>query len=169
MKRVLLVVALVLLAAGLSVVAYILLVGPRMYVQPHIRAYQATMPPTPAGATAVTAPTSPLPSAEEARTLANPLTATAANIARGKVYYQYYCVFCHGDRGDGTGPVGESYVPAPADLRSARVRAYSDGQLLRAMILGTGHAPVLEYTVPPEHRWYLVVYARRLSLQPPEP
>jgi len=162
-KRLLIAIVLLLAAGGMGVVSYILLVGPRMYVQPHIRAYQAAMPLPPAGSVPLAVEIPPLPSAAEAQAMANPLPATEANVARGKVYYEYYCVFCHGDRGDGTGPVGESYVPAPADLRPPKVRAFSDGQLLRAMILGTGHAPVLEYTVLPEHRWYLVLYTSQLA------
>ena len=89
---------------------------------------------------------------------------TAADRARGKVYYDYYCVFCHGDKGDGNGPVGESYVPVPADLRAAKIQAYADGELLRAMLVGTGHEPVLGRVVHPEHRWYLVLYVRSMTV-----
>ena len=107
------------------------------------------------------------PTTQEAATVRNPLfvdrAPTAADYARGKVYYDSYCVFCHNANGDGQGPVGQSFVPFPADLRTARVRAYSDGQLLRAMLTGPGHEPVLAYTVHPEHRWYLVLYVRSLA------
>lgn len=154
---------LILAAAGMGAVGYIMLSGPRMYEQPHIRAYQAELPRLPAGVVPVASSVVPLPSAREAGSIASPVPATPANVARGKVYYQYYCVFCHGDRGDGNGPVGESYVPVPADLRSKKIAAYSDGQLLRAMLLGTGHEPVLERTVLSEHRWYLVLYARTFA------
>ena len=101
---------------------------------------------------------------------------TEANIARGKVYYQYYCIFCHAANGDGNATVGQSLVPVPGDLRSPKVQAYSDGELLRAMLTGPGHkpfapyagsTPVLEYTVLPEHRWYMVLFVRSLSLASP--
>ena len=99
--------------------------------------------------------------------MVNPLPAaanpTAGDIARGRVYYTYYCIQCHGGRGDGTGPVGESLFPPPADLRSPRAQARSDDQLLRAMLTGPSHEPVLEYTVLPEHRWWLVLYVRALA------
>jgi cytochrome c1 len=63
------------------------------------------------------------------------------NYARGKIYYGYYCSFCHGDKGDGFGPVGYSYNPVPADLHTAKIQSMSDGELLYAMLTGTGHAP----------------------------
>jgi hypothetical protein len=84
------------------------------------------------------------------------------------------CLACHGETGDGTGPVGDAFMTRPADLRSDRVHAMSDGQLLRAMLTGPGHAPavetvpppvprVLEHIVLPQHRWAIVLYVRGLG------
>jgi len=154
-------------AAGAAVVSYLLFVGPRMYDQPHVRAFQAVMPPTPPGAVPLLEPIPAMPSAEEAKMLTNPLAPTPENVARGKVYYEYYCTFCHGERGDGAGPVGESYVPVSADLRATRIQSYPDGQLLRAMLAGAGHEPVMNGTVRESHRWYLVLYVR--SFKQPMP
>ena len=139
---------------------YVLYKGPRMSVQQHLREFQMDLPPHPAGTVAVRRPD---PSAAQAVTLTNPLQANAGNVARGQVYYSYYCVFCHGDTGAGNGPVGQSYTPVPTDLRSEKVARYPDGQLLRSMLTGVGHEPVLERVVPPEHRWYLVLFVRSLS------
>ena len=148
--------------AVMLLVSGFLLTGPHMYVQPHIRTYEAPMPPTPAGAVPVD-PLPTIPSPEEAAALKSPVAATEESLARGKVYYQYYCLMCHGEAGAGDGPVGESYIPVPADLRTPKVRTMSDGLLLRAMFLGEGHEPVLAYTIRPEHRWYLVAYTRELA------
>jgi mono/diheme cytochrome c family protein len=142
-----------------------LLTGPHMYVQPHIRTYEAAMPPTPAGAVPVEPSPLAIPSPEEAAALQSPVAATAEGLARGKTYYQYYCLMCHGDAGAGDGPVAESFIPVPSDLRTPKVGAMSDGQLLRAMLLGEGHEPVLGYTVLAEHRWYLVAYVRGLATE----
>lgn len=153
----LLVIPPVLLAA---VFAYVLFKGPRMTVQHHFRDYQRVAPPPPPGTVSVTqvAP----PTATESAALKNPLQPTPPNLAAGKVYYQYYCVFCHGETGAGNGPVGQSYIPVPTDLRLAKVGSYGDGELLRRMLTGIGHEPVLERVVPPEHRWHLMLYVRRL-------
>ena len=162
---------LILLAAAVlvmvSAAAYLMMTGPRMYEQAHVREFQAAMPPAPAGSVPTTDWPPPLVSAAEAAHLESPLAWTPANAARGQAYYSYYCVFCHGESGAGDGPVGESYVPRPADLRTAKIAGYSDGELLRASLLGTGHEPVLERVVRAEHRWYLVAYVRQLQGREP--
>jgi mono/diheme cytochrome c family protein len=141
---------------------FVLYEGPRMKVQHHIRDLQMFLPNIPTGTQPVHAPER-LPSPAQAAQLRNPLPGNAVNLARAQVYYTYYCVFCHGDKGSGDGPVGQSYIPRPADLRSGKVATYRDGELLRSMLTGVGHEPVLERVVPPEHRWYLVLYLRRLA------
>ena len=156
--------AITVIAGGIAgtIAAVIYLTSPRMYVQPHVRAYQRAVPPLPAGIVPVDS-WPPIPSADEAKTVANLVPASAESQARGKIYYEYYCIFCHGDKGDGNGPVGESYTPIPTDLRSDKIKGYSDGQLFRTMLTGIGHEPVLERVVLPEHRWYLVQYVRTLG------
>ena len=141
---------------------YVLYRAPRMKVQHHIREFQMELPNIPAGTMAVHA-TAPLPTAFRAAGLANPLPQSTRNLDRGRVYYQYYCAFCHGENGSGDGPVGQSYTPKPADLRSANIAAYRDGELLRSMLTGTGHEPVLARVVAPEHRWYLMLMVRSLA------
>lgn len=183
-------------AGAVSFMGYVLYEGPRMRMQPNVRAYQAEVPPMPGGTVPVgppeaappgnstagvtpangtagvppalsdVAPNCKTPTAEAATAMANPVPATGESVARGKVYYQNYCVFCHGDAGDGNGPVGQSYVPKPSDLRTPKISGYSDGQMLRAMLVGVGHEPVLEKVVPEEHRWPLVDYVRTLGASP---
>jgi mono/diheme cytochrome c family protein len=136
--------------------------GPRMTVQHHIRDFQMSLPNIPSGTQAVHPPER-LAASSQAAQLRNPLPGSMENLAKARVYYGYYCVFCHGDNGAGDGPVGQSYIPRPADLRQGKIAAYRDGELLRSMLTGTGHEPVLERVVPPEHRWYLVLYLRSLA------
>jgi hypothetical protein len=153
------------LVAGGSLVAWAVLHGPRMWVQPNVRAFQAQVPQMPAGVVPAIAPAT-APSVVEAQAMVNPLTLTPENVARGDIYYQYYCLYCHGVHGDGNGYVGQSYIPKPTDFRDPAIQTYTDGELLRAMLLGVGHAPILEQVVLPEHRWYLVLYTRYLASTP---
>jgi hypothetical protein len=140
------------------VFGYILVMGPRMRTQPSIKSFQARMPTLPAGVVPVEpAPTLP------PTTATNPLSPSEEHYEWGKTYYEYYCLFCHGAKGDGNGPVGQSYIPLPTNLRLARVQALSDGELYHAMLNGVGHAPVLERVVPCDHRWYLVLYIRSFN------
>jgi mono/diheme cytochrome c family protein len=162
-KRLIIFVFAAAVVVGGSTIAYLLFTGPRMFVQPNVRQFQAVMPVTPANTVPVKDVFEPLPSKEQAQKLANPLDANEVNIAKGKVYYGYYCVFCHGDKGDGLGPVGYSYIPAPSDLRSPKVRSMSDGEVLYSMLTGTGHAPMLQRIIPSEYWWYLVLYTRHFE------
>ncbi len=150
---------------GIGVVAFftILFIGPHMRVQQHIRAYQRIMPLPPEGMVPAEPDRYAVPSAEHAADMRNPVPGDPASQNRGRVYYNYYCVFCHGENGQGDGPVGYSYMPAPTDLHAARVLNMTDGELMRAMLLGIGHEPVLPRVVLPDHRWYLVTYVRALG------
>ena len=158
MKR--LVVILVLIA--LSVAGYLMFAGPRMRVQPHIRAWQLAMPPSPPGAVPLEQVIPLLPTSQQAKSLRQPLPVSPENLSVGRTYYEYYCLTCHGPSSDGRGPVGESYFPTPSDLRSKPIKSMPDGQLLPAMLTGTGHEPVLRRVVPQQAWWYLVLYIRQL-------
>ncbi len=152
-----------LIGVGILVYFTIMFIGPHMRVQQHIRAYQDTMPLPPKGIVPVEQDRYEVPSASEARGMKNQLPDTPATHDRGKVYYGYYCIFCHGNNGQGDGPVGYSYMPVPTDLHAPRILQMSDGDLLRAMLVGIGHEPVLPRVVAPDHRWYLVNYVRALG------
>ncbi len=86
--------------------------------------------------------------------------ATSENIARGRVYYNYYCVFCHGVKGDGEGEAGKSYVPRPSDLTVDSIQYLSFQELYTRSFTGTGHSPVLERVVPNAHRPYILGFVR---------
>ncbi len=161
-----LIIAFICLAAVVAIaVAVLLFTGPRMRTQPNMRTFEAALGSLPTGTVMIQTEVC-LPTPDEAATATNPLPATAENIQRGRVYYQYYCTYCHGATGAGDGLVGQSYVPRPADLRKAEFAQCSDAQLLRASLLGVGHEPVLERVVLSEHWWYLMLYVRTLQAQP---
>jgi hypothetical protein len=162
-KKIGLAVVLLCALAGGVVALYLMFSGPRMRTQPKIVPYQAVMPSLPAGVIPVTSGTSAVPSMESATQLGNPLPVARQTIENGRVYYSYYCVFCHDENGHGNGPVGRSYVPAPTDLTSSGVTKLSDGALYRAMLTGAGHEPVLGYVIDPKARWYLISYVRYLQ------
>ncbi len=160
MKRFGLYLFLVFAVIGGCAYVYFMLTGPHMKDQPHILAYQYQMPLPPKGIVPVEPDENALPSPDQLMRLRSPLPDTPGNRSRGKTYYDYYCVFCHGDTGQGNGPVGNGYMPKPADLHSPGILQMSDGELLKAMLTGPGHDPVLTRIVPVRHRWYLVLYTR---------
>ncbi|MFO0753889.1 MAG: hypothetical protein U0411_11275 [Thermodesulfovibrionales bacterium] len=160
MRRFLVRAGFVLLFLGGIAYFVVMFTGPHMATQPHLLPYEQPMPPPPPGVVPVEPDLKAPPPEAQAAGLRNPLPDTPENRARGRVYYGYYCVFCHGESGRGDGPVGNSYMPRPADLGDPGLLDKSDGELLRSLLLGIGHEPVLRYVVPPEHRWYLVLQVR---------
>ncbi len=157
------------LVIGLVLYFIMMFTGPHMVVQQHIRSYQLRMPLPPDGTVTVEQDRFAVPDEREAAGMKNPVSDSQASRERGKIYYSYYCVFCHGENGQGDGPVGYSYMPAPTDLHDPKVLKESDGGLMRKMLTGTGHEPVLARVVPPEHRWHLVNYLRALGKTPLQP
>lgn len=136
-------------AAGGALFLYILVTAPRMSVQRHIRTYQSHMAMPPKGSIAV-------PEAKSARLNVAPAQALQV----GRQCYDYYCVSCHGRKGDGGGPVGQSYDVTPTDLRLPRISGMSETALTTAMLKGIGHEPVLGYIVPEEYRPFLAAYVK---------
>lgn len=138
--------------------------APHMYNQQSLRPFKQQLPPMPAGATPTKGRSVTAVLRQEDLTK-SPLKTTPQVLNDGRIYYGYYCLMCHGANGDGNGPVGESYVPKPADLSSPAVQKLTDGQLYRRMLTGTGHDPVMIGTTSPDQRWPLVAYVRTLAIR----
>ncbi|HEX2934796.1 MAG TPA: hypothetical protein VHO72_05535 [Bacteroidales bacterium] len=132
--------------------AILLFSGPHMKYQPSLKAFEAELKLPPEDAIPFVDPKNDFSS------IATPAV-NKSNIEKGKVFYGYYCIFCHGNDGKGNGPVGHSFVPKPADLNSAKIAGYDSLQLYNASFKGI-HAPVLENVVAPEFRKYILVYIK---------
>jgi mono/diheme cytochrome c family protein len=173
-------VAFLVLAVGAAATAfYLMFSGPRMRVQPKLLPYQAPMPPVPEGTVPVAGRVAGIPSASSGQALAARVEGVppsnrgpealdtrgqdVRDTEAGRVYYGYYCAFCHGETGRGDGPVGVSYVPVPTDLTLPQVAALSDSALQEAMLTGVGHEPVLDRVVEARARRYIIHYVRTLS------
>lgn len=144
-------------AAGAGVIFYaVFFTTPHMRVQENIRSFRALMPLAPAQSV-------PLENIS-----LEPLTGgDPGEVGKGATYYRCYCLYCHGESGNGEGRVGQSYMPKPADLQADRTQAMNDEELLRAMLLGTGHTPVLVRVVPRAAYPHLLAYVRSLRGLPP--
>jgi mono/diheme cytochrome c family protein len=60
------------------------------------------------------------------RVLFNPMDSTAAIVEEGKTLYNVYCVSCHGENGQGDGPVGKVFLGVPA-YNVGRVKDLPEG------------------------------------------
>jgi mono/diheme cytochrome c family protein len=88
------------------------------------------------------------------------------HIASGETAYRYYCVHCHGTHYDGYGTVGQSFFPAPGDLRSARIQNMADGRIFHEISYGIagGRQPALATTIAIEERWQIVGFIKSLGV-----
>lgn len=136
--------------------------GPRMDREPSIKAYHQEVPPMPQG-TVPTTGTLEAKTLEQSKLAKNPLPSSPRNLALGQKYYGNYCVFCHGGKGRGDGPVATVLTPTVADLASPAVQNLNDGQLYVHMIHGVGHDPTMDQTVLSDRRWQIVMYVRSLA------
>ena len=134
--------------------------APRMQLQNKIEDFTAIMPSMVAGVPADEAAYTLKTTHELIPTL---LPDNTQNRQRGSIYYSYYCQFCHGPQGLGDGPVGQSYVPVPANLRLLATKRPPSEGVIRRMLTGVGHEPILERVVPLAHRPFIALYISHLG------
>jgi len=105
--------------------------------------------------------------AEADTLLESPIAPTADNLVRGVTLYQDFCMPCHGDSGQGDGPVvGPGRLPATPimDLTSERAIDLSDGYMWG--IIGQGRGLMPSYArILPEDRWLIILHVRDLQGQ----
>lgn len=89
----------------------------------------------------------------------------------GKVVYDNYCRFCHGNEGYGDGPIGTAITPHPANfVEDAERMAKTDEELYRSITKGIERQIGGEEMVMPrwqeilsdQERWDVLAYIREL-------
>ncbi len=96
--------------------------------------------------------------------LKNPLEATPANAARGKVVWDRVCATCHGFLGKGDGAVIGKF-PNPPNLLIPKYQAYGDGQLFHVATFGGPEKIMKGFAeqLSREDRWRAVMHLRTLQ------
>jgi mono/diheme cytochrome c family protein len=109
---------------------------------------------------------------------ANPVIADDTSVARGAELYNINCKMCHGEVGQGNGPIAAFLVKKkPADLTSELVQSKSDGDLFLVISYGiynpnntlfpgtefSGQMPPLNENLTVRERWDVVNYIRTLK------
>jgi mono/diheme cytochrome c family protein len=131
-----------------------------MRSQVSIRAQQPPRLEAPMDSVPISATPEPLPT--EAQALSNPIPADQNSVSAGQTLFVTYCVMCHGQDAKGTGPVGQSFQPPPADLTSPSMDSLSDGQIFTFISNGFGRMPPFRYDLNQDQRWNVVNYVRSL-------
>jgi len=94
----------------------------------------------------------------------NPVRPTMADLQRGRIVFRIYCHPCHGEFGEGDGPVvGPDRLPAPPSLTSDIVKKYPGGEIYHIITKGRDRMPGYEEQIPREDRWKAVWFVRALG------
>jgi mono/diheme cytochrome c family protein len=93
----------------------------------------------------------------------NPLNATPENLVAGKTLFGTVCAPCHGDKGDGHGPVAHLLKTKPPDLAVGTSKYLPDGYLFGTIRNGTGAMPSYNDAMSAHERWQLVLFVRSLQ------
>jgi mono/diheme cytochrome c family protein len=96
--------------------------------------------------------------------LRNPVQMTALSLERGRERYDIYCTPCHGETGDGQGPVPVgTNLPWVPSLLTPIAGRHSDGMLYAITRHGRGLMPAYGDRLRGEDRWHVVNYVRQLQ------
>lgn len=110
----------------------------------------------------------PEEAARAGRELHNPLQPSEdVLVARGARLWAGFCRPCHGDGGNGDGPVAQRGYPPPPSLNLEHARSLADGQLFHILSFWQGNMPGYANLIEPEDRWVLVSYIRLLQRSNP--
>ena len=94
----------------------------------------------------------------------NPTTADEASLTRGQELFVINCRMCHGQTGEGTGPIAPFLANKPANLTSDVVQSKSDGSIFLTITNGiTGKMPPLNENLLVSERWDVVNFIRTLK------
>ena len=99
---------------------------------------------------------------DEAEEIKEAFPSSAASIARGQVLFHERCVSCHGQTGNGGGPVGRYFPPAP-DLGYAGIQARPDGYIYGTIVLGGRAMPIMREGLSQTDLWDLVHFVRTVK------
>jgi mono/diheme cytochrome c family protein len=106
------------------------------------------------------------PTAAEAeragRELENPIPTTTKTLREGRELYETFCRICHGERGEGDGPL-VPHIPNPPSYRSERVRSMRPGQIFHVISFGSGRMPSYATQIAAAERWMIVSYVGQLQ------
>jgi len=98
------------------------------------------------------------------KTMKNPTTSNAENVAIGKALYNKHCKSCHGATGKGDGPKAVNLKTKMRNLASAEVKGLSPGEWYYRSFIGRDEMPNFETKIPEVNdRWYVINYLLTLK------
>ena len=96
--------------------------------------------------------------------LHNPYTLNDATaLERGEQQYLAFCAQCHGDTGNGDGPVTLRGFPPPPSIFAENARNMKDGQFFHLITYGQENMSGLAAQLSREDRWKIILQLRALQ------
>lgn len=94
----------------------------------------------------------------------NPIKATPESVAKGKELYKTNCQMCHGEKGDGQGPMAANLQQKPGNFTDKNLMGkFTDGELFWMISKGKLPMPGYEKTLSKENIWHIVNYIRTFA------
>jgi mono/diheme cytochrome c family protein len=92
----------------------------------------------------------------------NPVPADEVSLQRGEILYQIQCALCHGETGEGDGPLAGYFARTPENLVGSAAAAEFDGSVYLVILQGFGEMPSLAENLTVRERWDVINYIRTL-------
>ena len=102
-----------------------------------------------------------IPTVDSLAGIPNPVEATEASLAAGRMQWQINCAVCHGDNADGTGSAVRFGFPG-INLQIDAAKARTDGYIFGMIRNGRGLMPPYN-RIEERDRWDLINYLRALQ------
>lgn len=94
----------------------------------------------------------------------SPVAFTPVLLNRGQERFNIFCAPCHGQLGDGKGPITKyDYPIPPTSFHDDRLRNIPDGELFNVITNGIRNMPSYKAQIPVPDRWAIVGYVRVLQ------
>ncbi len=86
-------------------------------------------------------------------------------LGRGRFLFANFCQPCHGQAGQGNGPVVARGFPAPPPLTAEHAVTMKDGQIFHILTYGQGNMASYASQLSREDRWKVIRFVRSLQEQ----
>ncbi|MCZ4693165.1 cytochrome c [Ancylomarina euxinus] len=92
----------------------------------------------------------------------NPLIINEETLIAGKKKYEVFCIYCHGEVGDGQGYLVTSgrYPYQAANLLSNKMKKVPDGEIFHVISVGWGIMGAHASQISQEDRWRITAYVK---------
>jgi len=92
-----------------------------------------------------------------------PVALNMDGLKRGQERFNIYCSPCHSKVGDGKSIIVEKGMVPPPSFHIDRIRDMNDGELFDIITNGIRNMPSYRHQIHPDDRWLIILYLRALQ------